>query len=514
MNNQQSEPTLQREVERKLRVSKDFQMPDLAAFSGVARAEADAPRDLEAVYHDTEDLRLFRWGVTLRRREGGPDAGWHMKLPVAGEGDRVRDEVHLPLSAGVVGVVPQQLADIVSAFTQGEPLRPVATVANRRLPHTLYDPKNHAVIEVVLDNVTVAGETSGRKKFREVEVEALDPAAVSSGLLEQVADAVQAAGGRPTKASKVTTALGAQAAQAPPVSKPEDPAGDVDVAGFLTGVLATQCRKALLQDVRVRRALPDSVHKLRVAFRRIRSALTTYKHLFAAAWARDLRDELQWAAGELSPFRDTEVLQIRFAPILEPAGSQDQKKSAEVLTYQFDKRMAAAESRARATLASTRYRRLLRTLESAATTPEIGDQRLAPARQTIPALVAKRWRKLDQDVTELSLGSSAITWHTARKDAKKVRYATQELIPLLGESAHALAKQVEAVTELLGDHQDAHVARITLREIASRESGSIGYALGLLGAQQGAQELRIRRDFLDLWPSVQDAYANAGLARK
>ncbi|MCH9817127.1 MAG: CYTH and CHAD domain-containing protein [Actinomycetia bacterium] len=514
MNTKQSEPTLQREVERKLRVGKGYELPDLAEVPGVARVVADEVRELVAVYHDTEDLRLFRWGVTLRRREGGPDAGWHMKLPVAGAGDGVRDEVHLPLSAGAVGVVPPQLSDIVAAFTQGEPLRPVATVANRRKPFTLFDPQDHPVIEVVLDNVVVTGGLSEQKRFREVEVEALDPAAVTSGLLGNVADAAQAAGGRPTKDSKVTSALGSAAAEPPPVSKPTPTPASADVAEFLTAVLATQCRKALLQDVRVRRALPDSVHKLRVAFRRIRSALTTYKPLFSAEWASDLRDELRWAASELGPFRDTEVLRLRFADDMAAGPSKDQNAAAEVLEYQLDKRMAAAESRARAALASSRYKRLLQALELAAISPELGERAQDLASEMIPPLVAKRYRKLDRDVAELSPSSSAITWHTARKDAKKVRYATQDLIPLLGAPADALAKEFEAVTELLGDHQDAHVARTTLREIASRESGSVGYALGLLGAQQGALELRNRREFLNFWPTVQASYVKAGLVPK
>ena len=38
---------------------------------------------LTAAYLDTDDLRLARWRVSLRRREGGTDEGWHLKLPVA-----------------------------------------------------------------------------------------------------------------------------------------------------------------------------------------------------------------------------------------------------------------------------------------------------------------------------------------------------------------------------------------------------------------------------------------------
>ena len=68
--------------------------PDLAALPGVARVETRPTFAMSNVYYDTPDLRLFRWGITLRRRSGGPDEGWHLKLPVQGAGE-----------AGTAGVV-------------------------------------------------------------------------------------------------------------------------------------------------------------------------------------------------------------------------------------------------------------------------------------------------------------------------------------------------------------------------------------------------------------------------
>ena len=73
-----------REVERKLRVHGLFDLPDLAALDLADSVRHHEPYVMRAVYHDTDSLALFRWGVTLRRREGGSDEGWHMKLPVAG----------------------------------------------------------------------------------------------------------------------------------------------------------------------------------------------------------------------------------------------------------------------------------------------------------------------------------------------------------------------------------------------------------------------------------------------
>ena len=75
---------------------------------------------LEAVYFDTEDLRLARAGVTLRRRRGGDDAGWHLKLPAGGDS---RDEVRVSdARAARRRTPPVELVGLTRAITRAEPL--------------------------------------------------------------------------------------------------------------------------------------------------------------------------------------------------------------------------------------------------------------------------------------------------------------------------------------------------------------------------------------------------------
>ena len=87
----------------KFSVDDGFAMPDLSLTG--ARVVRQPAVNLAATYFDTEDLRLARFGVTLRRRTGGTDEGWHLKLP---DGNRtiLADEVHLPLHAGRANKVP------------------------------------------------------------------------------------------------------------------------------------------------------------------------------------------------------------------------------------------------------------------------------------------------------------------------------------------------------------------------------------------------------------------------
>ena len=70
-----------RETERKYEAGDGVELPGWAGLAGEESLVGPEEQTLEAVYFDTEDLRLARAGVTLRRRRGGDDAGWHLKLP-------------------------------------------------------------------------------------------------------------------------------------------------------------------------------------------------------------------------------------------------------------------------------------------------------------------------------------------------------------------------------------------------------------------------------------------------
>src|SRR4051794_11700125 len=97
-----------REVEKKYAADDAFVLPSLielvAGIDGRPRAggdgatpvaEGDVERQrLNATYFDTPDLRLALAGLTLRRRTGGADAGWHLKVPA---GKDARSEIRLPL---------------------------------------------------------------------------------------------------------------------------------------------------------------------------------------------------------------------------------------------------------------------------------------------------------------------------------------------------------------------------------------------------------------------------------
>jgi hypothetical protein len=186
------------EIEQKFDVDPGFERPSFAGLAGVTAAEP-VLYHLSATYFDTADGSLAGSKITLRRRSGGTDEGWHLKLPASAG---ARREVHAPLGTAE-REVPQELAARVAEVTGGQSLAPIATLDTERTVVTLHSGDGHAVAEVADDLVTArrlpadggtdgAGGTVLRWREVEVEVPVADPA-----LQRAAADVLLAAGARP-----------------------------------------------------------------------------------------------------------------------------------------------------------------------------------------------------------------------------------------------------------------------------------------------------------------------------
>jgi len=217
-----STPDTSIEIERKYAVDAGFVLPDLSVVPGVAAVTGPRTYHLTAIYHDTPGQRLAAAKITLRRRAGGTDAGWHLKLPAGGG---ARREVHAPLGPGTEGV-PAELASLVSEQTGGEPLGPIARLQTTRTVRHLMDSAGQVLAEVADDEVTgslpdqAGGQTDGRPDpdawqtviaWREVEIEL---ARGPDGLLDAAGRVLLDAGARPSPAaSKLSLLLSAAGPQ-------------------------------------------------------------------------------------------------------------------------------------------------------------------------------------------------------------------------------------------------------------------------------------------------------------
>ena len=189
------------EIEQKFDVDTGFERPSFSGLPGVTAA-APVLQHLSATYFDTADKRLAASKITLRRRTGGTDEGWHLKLP---SGSGVRREVHAPL--GTADHVPDELAARVAEVTGGDALAPIARLDTERTVVTLTGSGGRVLAEVADDVVTArrlpaAGEPL---QWREVEVEVTE---ADPDFQRAAAGLLFAAGARPAgHASKLARVL-------------------------------------------------------------------------------------------------------------------------------------------------------------------------------------------------------------------------------------------------------------------------------------------------------------------
>ena len=509
-----SGPTTHREIERKFRVHAMFSWPDLSSV--VDQIEAFPTVGMTAVYHDTAELTLFRWQVTLRRREGGSDQGWHLKLPVFGEGSWVRDELQSPLNSGAVGQVPAELADIINPLVRAQPLHPVVELRTQRTPHIVRDTEGIALVEIVDDTVTVVDQAgTALAIFRELEIELLDndnPDALEA--MEKLSTALLNAGAVPGTLSKAAAALGPRATAPADVPELPMPPRTGIAADAIRSTIAGHVRNLIFADVAVRRELPDAVHQVRVAGRRLRSILRTFDPLLDHDWAVSLEEELAWLATEMGIIRDSEVLEERLTAHGADLPEPQSELAINAIRIALDQRVVSAKSGAMAALRSDRHTFLIEDLVDAARTPHILDAAYQACEEVLPPLVAHAWNSLAKSCRKLELEGPPHDWHRARIKAKRARYAVDAVLPVFPSGGvRRFSKALAEITELLGDHQDAYVAQQFLQELAHhpQTDGQTGFALGLLHAIEVEAEYEGRLEFADAWSGAKRAARESGL---
>ncbi|MFE5052769.1 CHAD domain-containing protein [Streptomyces sp. NPDC056637] len=491
------------ETERKYEVpssSETSWLPPLDRVEGVTSVVDRSIEELDAVYYDTDDLRLSGSSATLRRRTGGSDAGWHLKLPLPGDS---REEVQ----AALTDAVPDALRDLALSRTRGAELTPVVRIRSTREVRELVDAEGAVLAELSIDAVRAESlRAQGRSAaWREMEVELAEDA--DPALLDAVEKRLREHGiARAQSSSKLARALDEMA----PV-----PAGErdeaVDLAEGSAGeqVLAyvrEQIRVLTALDPAVRRDRPDSVHRMRVACRRLRSCLRSYRSVLDREGTDAIRGDLKWLAGELGAERDQEVLMERLTRgvkalpkelVLGPVSARLQAWNVA--------RGSESHQRSLDALGSRRYLALLDSLAALGQQPPLRAKAGKAADKVMAKAVLKEFDRLAQRMApalDLPPGPERdVALHQARKAAKKVRYAAEAARPTLGKPAKRLGKRVKAGQKVLGDHQDSVVARGTIRglAVAAQTSNEAGFTWGVLyGGEQAVAHIR-EEELLTVW---------------
>ena len=495
-----------REQEQKYSVHGLFVMPDLTDPSvGLVAAQPRPAQTLRAVYYDSPDLRLARDGITLRHRTGDGDARWTLKLPAGetGEPGLVRDEIEV---VGSGRDIPGELAELLIGWLRGTAIGPVATLRTSRQILMLTGDAGQDLLEVVDDTVSVQEGRRVVSRFREIEVEVkgeLAPQALSS-----VANALAAAGAVPgDQLPKVVRALGPRAVS-PPELPPagtvlaSDPASELVAASLRTGT-----RRLLLADIGVRRREEDAVHQMRVACRRMRSDLKTFRPLVEPLWGEALRTELSWLAGSLGDARDLEVLRERLRAMVAKQTPHYDLAAFERLDAILATREEAALTASAEALDSDRYLRLLAVLVDAAREPVVSQEASASCSKVLPTLVRGAWDDMAKKAKKLDPIGVDDQWHDARIKAKQARYAAEAVVPVLGKPAARMAAGAKQVQEVLGHHQDAATAADVLLALAADhlDDGSLCIIAGRLIQANRCAVTDSRREFPAAWAAARKA---------
>ncbi|WP_333735729.1 CYTH and CHAD domain-containing protein [Streptomyces sp. IBSBF 2806] len=496
-----------REIERKYE-SDESGLPDLTGVAGVATVLDRGVTELDATYYDTSDLRLAAASITLRRRTGGSDAGWHLKLPVEAG---IRDEIRSPLS----DTVPDELGRLVRSRVREGQLVPVVRLRSSRDVRELVDGKGRLLAEASVDAVRAdrlfGGE--GGAQWTEIEVELADGG--DPAFLDKVDKRLRKAGVRPsTSSSKLARALTETAPKkkrkgntAGDGKAEEKPAGDPVTAGDHVLAYVRAQRDAIVAlDPAVRQEAEDSVHDMRVATRRLRSTFRSFRKVLDPDVTDPIAAELKWLAGELGAGRDQEVLDERLAAGLDdlPHTLVSGPVGARVRAW-AEAQHRGSRHRLLGVLDSPRYLTLLDALDTVVAHPPLLKAAGGKPAKVLAKAVRKDFAKVSvligQALEEPPGHTRDVTLHEARKKTKRTRYAAETATPAIGGAAKALAKSMKTLQSLLGDHQDSVMARRTLRELSAvaHAAGESAFTYGVLyGREEGRAELA-EEALPDLW---------------
>ena len=366
----------------------------------------------------------------------------------------------------------------------------------RRKGVRLHGTDGSPLAEVVDDEVSVLDGRKVAARFREIEIELAETA--SPDVATAVQASLESAGaGAADPTPKHVRALGARATTPPVVgaaTTQEAPAVEL-----ITGALSASTARLIIHDPRVRLGLdPEDVHQARVATRRLRADLRTFRPLLDAEWTRGLRGELRWLGRELGDVRDKDVL---VALLREAAGEflESERRAAERVLAGLETEEEAARERLLASMRSDRYVALLDRLVEACNAPSFVPGADETNTSTLINLGAGPWKKLRTGVKDLPDRPDDEALHRVRILTKRSRYAAEALAPIVGKRARAFAKAAGSLQDVLGRNQDASMAREWLRSTTARASSAQAFAAGMLVAAAAGWSREARAEWAAAW---------------
>jgi len=305
-----------------------------------------------------------------------------------------------------------------------------------------------------------------------------------------------------------------RARRAPKPGQPEVPAALILVVSDSLALAARKilARQAFLMEAHrpgtLARQNPEELHDLRVASRRARAALRLLRHVLPADRVGHWRDELRWLGGLSGLARDMDVFLDRIRRHLRAVGADPAVQRVLLRGVRAERRLAHAELAD--ALRSARLAELMRELSEVPdppAEPRRGVWADGSARELAPGLIRGPLRRLRSWRRRRCEWLTAQEMHAIRIAGKRARYAIEFFADVLGGDLRMHLKELVALQDCLGAHQDAIVAMARLGELA-RQRGACGRPpeclatlAALVGLEREAMAAR-RQEFTELGPRL------------
>jgi CHAD domain-containing protein len=461
-------------------------LKSLAAIrSGRARAAA-----IRIIWHDTPDHALAERGLALAEQRGR----WQLRL--------LRPAEDAPFWCP--GTPPPVLAEDASpdAFNLDLAERPIPSAAFEGRRTTIPLLRDGAAITLTLMTGQLRAVTQTRPAAR----------LTLSGSAPVVCDLAQAMAGEldlqiPCN-SLAAEALAAAHDAAPPPRRLGAPtlAPDLTVGDAFARVVGHLADVMLYWAAQIAAGTdgPEPVHQMRVALRRLRSALSVFGRAVASPERDAAKAGLKLLSAHLGPARDWDVFCAGAGAAIAREFAAD--RAVEKLLAAAERKRAESYVALRVCLASAEFRRIgIALVELAATriwedptNPEQDARLRTPLQAFARHVLNRRLRTMLSDADDLAdLPLDAL--HAVRLHGKRLRYAAEFFAPLhAGRDTRRFLRRLTALQERLGHLNDGAVAAALMAELAQpgvERAFAIGVVRGFVAAHdQGARAL-LERSF-------------------
>lgn len=527
-----------REIEIKLEAGRDSfqQIVSLLAEQGGYTVGQGSVVEVEDYYYDTDDWWLYRSGIALRSRDVAGRLFLTIKslTPVtAGLARRleIEERVRRPRSGRLRGLPRGRIREFLEACGAPTQVKPLFRIDSKR--HVVSCRAEANELELSLDQSSVFRITEDdyalSTSFEEIEIEhKAGDAEVIGEVQRLISDSLCLTGAVRSKFEKGLAAvdLTPPAREAPRLAYPDDRLVDTAYR-----VLAWHFDEIRENELGTRLGLDaEHLHDMRVATRRLRTAIRAFRDALPSARMKTFEGELRWIADALGEVRDLDVYILN----LPEYARQIPAEEATTLTCfeeELRRRRDAARVRMLQVLNSQRYARFITRfsmfLEQGPARRPKAPLGPVPSPEAAGVVIGRAFDRVESRGRKAVAEPVANRLHQLRIACKRLRYICEWLSGLYGERMVRFTGGVVKLQGILGRHHDAVVAAQSLSESAEHiavkngeDSSLLLLALGQMIARQrqimreaeegfpAAWRRFARRKMVDklLWDSVEAAY--------